>query len=72
MTSKALKIQYDTVKRTEKRIKLLEDLKKTLESMNKLNSSYDLNEVLMNKPKFEDEFYLEVTKVIDNLKLDLE
>ena len=72
MTSKALKIQYDTVKRTEKRIKLLEDLKKTLESMNKLNSCYDLNEVLMNKPKFEDEFYLEVKKVIDNLKLDLE
>lgn len=35
--------------------------------MNKLNSCFDLNEVLLNKPLFNDEFYLETTKVIDYL-----
>ena len=72
MTSQALKMQYNTVKRTEKRIKLLEDLQKTIIAMNKLNSCFDLNEVLMNNPKFDDDFFLEVEKVTDNLKLDLQ
>lgn len=68
MNSKDLKIQYTEARKLERRIKLLEELKKTIQAMNKLNSAYDLNEILTNKPSFNDDFYNELNKVIDNLK----
>lgn len=67
MNSKDLKIQYTEARKLERRIKLLEELKKTIQAMNKLNSAYDLNEILTNKPSFNDDFYNELNKVIDNL-----
>jgi hypothetical protein len=68
MTTKQLETTLKEVKRNEKRIKLLEKLKNTLQEMNKLNSCFDLNQILMNTPKFDDEFYHKTLDVIDYLK----
>jgi predicted O-methyltransferase YrrM len=68
MTIKQLETTLKEVKRNEKRIKLLEKLKSTVQEMAKLNGGFDLIEILAHKPQFEDDFYHEIITVIDYLK----
>lgn len=72
MKSKALETKLKEVKNLEKRIKLLKNLQKTIQEMNKLNSCFDLNEILMNEPKFNDDFYNETLNWIAYLEKSID
>jgi len=68
MTIKEMENRLKEVKKIDKRLKLMNQLLKVTQEMHKLDGSYDLNEILMHEPKFTDELYIEITKVIENLE----
>ena len=67
MTSKELTEQLKVIKKHEKRIKHLKQLQKLISKIN----SDDIYEVLLKKPKFDDELYNEIDLRIQELENDI-
>lgn len=69
MTAKELRVKARLVAQTEKRIKLLTQIKTCMEKLTQFQGTHDIDDILQSMPdNFSDSFYHALLEHIDSLK----